>query len=172
MNFYEIKYIVIHCSATPPSQNIGRDEIDRMHKNKGWNKIGYHFVIKRDGTLEKGRAMTEVGAHAYGYNQVPKYQRPLSWGICLIGGVDEEGKSVDNFEPEQYETLKNFLPGLIIQAPNAELFGHRDLSPDINGDGVIEPFEFLKDCPCFSVANFAARNGLTRSQMRLHLANK
>lgn len=167
--FHEIEYIVVHCSATPPSMDIGRDEIDEMHKKKGWKEIGYHFVIKQDGTFEKGRAMNRVGAHAYGFNKVPDAWRPMSWGICLIGGVDEDNNSVDNFTPEQYETLKNILPGLIVQAPKAKVVGHRDLSPDVNGDGVIDETEFLKDCPCFSVANFLSRNGLNRDQLLLHL---
>ena len=51
----ETKYIVIHCSQTRPSQKWGAKEIDRIHREKGWLKIGYHTVIKRDGIIEQGR---------------------------------------------------------------------------------------------------------------------
>ena len=58
------KYIVIHCSQTRPSQNIGAKDIDRWHRERGWLKIGYHKVIKRDGTVEQGREDDAIGAHS------------------------------------------------------------------------------------------------------------
>ena len=59
----ETKYIIIHCSATRPSQDIGFEEINRWHRAKGWLMCGYHFIIKRNGTIEDGRLTDEVGAH-------------------------------------------------------------------------------------------------------------
>jgi hypothetical protein len=85
-----IKYLIVHCSATSEKQDIGAKEIDSWHRAKGWSGIGYHFVIRRDGTIEQGRALHKYGAHAYGYNKV-------SLGICMIGGVAANGKAEDNF---------------------------------------------------------------------------
>ena len=140
----DIKYIVVHCSATKRTQDIGVVEINRWHRDRGWSGIGYQFVIRRDGTVETGRPINKVGAHAYGYNRI-------SWGICMVGGLDYQGDPVDNFTPPQYDALRAVVTTLKAFAPDAEVLGHRDLSPDINGDGVIEKWEWLKSCPCFDV---------------------
>ena len=76
----ETSYIVIHCSQTRPSQNIGAKEIDRWHRERGWLKIGYGTVIKRDGTIERGREDDEVQAAVKGYNHT-------SFNLCLVGGA-------------------------------------------------------------------------------------
>src|SRR5690606_114532 len=76
-----INLLVIHCAATTPLMDIGAKEIDVWHKQRGWSKIGYHFVIRRNGVIEKGRDISEVGAHVEGYNK-------NSIGICMVGGID------------------------------------------------------------------------------------
>ena len=63
-----LKYLVVHCSATPASRDIGAKEIDLMHRQKGWRCIGYHYVIRRDGRVEAGRPENEPGAHVEGHN--------------------------------------------------------------------------------------------------------
>lgn len=127
-----VKYLVVHCSATPASQNIGVKEIDRMHRERGFLKVGYHFIIKRDGTVEKGRALDEVGAHVEGYNSV-------SVGICLIGGVTKDLQPENNFTLDQFHALAVLLKSLHVQFPAAVVQGHRDF-PDVH-----------KACPCFDV---------------------
>ena len=94
-------YIVLHCSQTRPSQNIGAKEIDRWHREIGWLKIGYHKVLRRDGTEENGRGIDEIGAHVKDYNH-------NSIGICLVGGAKEENwkEEQDNFSGEQWDSLK------------------------------------------------------------------
>lgn len=143
----DIKYIAVHCSATKPDQNIGVNEIDAMHKAKGWDGVGYHFVIKQDGGLEIGRPLEKAGAHVFGFNRV-------SWGLCLIGGLDENGNYSHEYSGAQIRTLRQIITSLLLMAPGADLKGHRDFSPDINGDGVIDEFEFIKACPCFDVATW------------------
>lgn len=147
----EIKYIVIHCSATKASQNIDIRDIDRWHRGKGWEGVGYHYVITRDGRVQGGRSLNEPGAHTKGHN----YQ---SWGVCLVGGLDLDGKPENNFTQEQFAALRQLLVSLHAMAPNAHILGHRDLSPDINGDGMIQRNEWLKDCPCFDVGEWLAMN--------------
>ena len=128
----EINKVVIHCSATKPSMDICAEEIRQWHKERGWNDIGYHDVIRRDGTLEKGRDISIAGAHAKGHNF-------SSIGVCLIGGVDGNGKGEDNFAIIQKQNLRVYLDFMALRFPDAEILGHRDI------EGV------KKDCPCFNV---------------------
>lgn len=140
-----IKYLVVHCSASSPKNPaISILDIDRMHKQRGFSCVGYHFFIKRDGTIEKGRPDTVAGAHVEGFNMV-------SLGICMAGGIDEKGKAENNFTPPQFASLAALIKQLEVTYPTAKTLGHRDLSPDKNKDGVISPSEWMKDCPCFDV---------------------
>lgn len=147
-------FIVLHCSATKRDQDIGRDEIDGWHKERGWKGCGYHKIIRRDGTVEDGRGIDEVGAHAYGYNL-------RSVGVCIVGGLDDAGGACNNFGSAQLVALGSVLDDLLEAYPEAQVVGHRDLSPDIDGDGVIEPFEWTKECPAFSAEEMVA--GITKS---------
>lgn len=131
------KFIVVHCSASQPLPNIDAKTIDRWHREKGWQKIGYHFVIKTDGTVESGRAIDEVGAHVAGHNS-------NSIGICMVGGVDHDGKSVNNFKVAQFKALRKLINSLLVDYPNAVILGHRDF-PNVK-----------KDCPCFDVNDWWA----------------
>ena len=147
-----IRYLVVHCAATPPSRDIGVAEIRVMHKQRGFNDVGYHYVLRRDGRVEKGRADTVAGAHVQGVNSV-------SLGICLVGGVDAKGQPENNYTSAQFAALQSLLTKLQGQHPVAEILGHRDLSPDKNGDGKISPNEWLKACPCFDVRAWLKAEG-------------
>lgn len=127
-----INLIVVHCAATNPNMDIGAAEIRKWHTDKGWDDIGYHNVIRRNGTLEHGRDLAISGAHAKGYNQ-------FSIGVCLVGGVDIENNPTDNFTDEQYTTLRGYLDTMLDAFPNSEIVGHRDL-PGVS-----------KACPSFDV---------------------
>lgn len=127
-----VDYLVVHCSATSPSQDIGANEIRQWHQSKGWLDIGYHFVIRRDGTLETGRPVGTRGAHAKGFNHV-------SQGICLIGGINKAGEPENNFTNTQLTTLKSLLDTLKHYHPEASIVGHTDL-PGVS-----------KACPSFDV---------------------
>ena len=103
--------------------DVSAKDIDRWHRERGWLGIGYHFVIKRDGTLEKGRHISASGAHAKGYNN-------RSIGICLVGGVAEDKKTPENnFTEAQMLSLKCLLMKLTEDFPQAEVIGHRDVNP-------------------------------------------
>lgn len=130
-----IKYLAVHCSATKPSMNIGRDEIYTWHRRRGMRDVGYHYIIRRNGMIEKGRNDDTPGAHVRGYNTE-------SLGICMVGGVDDSGASVDNYELEQYVSLAKLLEVLKLMYPNAAIQGHRDF-PNV-----------AKDCPCFDVKSW------------------
>lgn len=141
-------FIVVHSSATRASSDIGIDEIRTWHVDQnGWRDVGYAAVIRRDGEIEFGRHFDDVGAHVRGYNS-------RSVGICMVGGLDEDGNAEDNYTDAQYMSLYFLIATLKLAYPGAEVLGHRDLSPDLDGDGVIEEHEWLKECPCFDVRSW------------------
>ncbi len=143
------KMITVHCSATQPAADIGAAEIRKWHKDKGWSDIGYHAVIRRNGSVEAGRPEWKVGAHVAGHNTD-------NLGVCLVGGINPQGKAENNFTPEQMAALRQVLQGWMkkYSIPAGKVMGHRDWSPDKNGDGKITPNEFMKDCPCFDVRSW------------------
>jgi len=130
----EVEQIVVHCTATRPSQNIGVADIDAWHRHRGFLGCGYHIIIKRDGTIEHGRELDEVGAHARGFNH-------SSLSVALVGGVTEDDvkKSEMNFTDIQFTVLREVLTELTTAHPTAQVLGHRDL-PNVQ-----------KDCPSFDV---------------------
>ncbi len=127
--------------------DVDISDVDKWHKARGWGGVGYHYFIKRDGTTQAGRPLDKVGAHVKGHN----YQ---SWGVCLAGGLDDQGRLENNFTLKQMDALDAVVTNLKSMAPQAVVLGHRDLSPDVNGDGVIEKHEWIKDCPCFEVRDW------------------
>lgn len=128
-------FICVHCSATTDKQNIGAADIDKWHRKQGWACIGYHYVIRRDGTVETGREESVVGAHVANHNS-------NSIGICMVGGVDANdiNKAVNNFTEAQFKSLKQLLIDLRVRYPKAKIQGHRDF-PNVK-----------KACPSFDVA--------------------
>lgn len=151
--------LVVHVTATPPSANIGAKEVDAMHRARGFNGIGYHYVIRRNGKVEPGRPENQVGAHVENFNSI-------SVGVSLVGGVDAKGRPQDNKTPEQERALEQLLRELSGRYPGAKICGHRDLSPDRDGDGVIEHGEWIKACPCFDAIPWAAAHGLPAAAIR------
>ena len=135
----ETKLIIVHCSATQPKADIGKKEIDRWHRQKGWFGIGYHFVIRRNGTVETGRDLMAAGAHAQGYNDI-------SVGVCLVGGIDEKMRPENNFTPEQWDSLIKLLKELKEKFPEATIIGHNEVAK--------------KACPSFNVQKWKAEVNL------------
>lgn len=163
------EFIVLHCSATRANQaSIGAAEIRAMHTTpvsrggRGWSDIGYHWVIKRDGTVEQGRRPeNSVGAHVEGWNA-------KTLGVCLVGGLNNAtGRPEDNFTAAQQASLRRLVGELLRRYPTAKVLGHRDLSPDRNGDGIITANEYLKACPCFDARAWARANGFPAAPVRL-----
>lgn len=128
--------IVLHCAATRPSMDIGLREIRQWHVQQGWLDVGYHYIIRRDGTVETGRPHGVVGSHVKGHNSD-------SVGVCLVGGVDDNLKPQNNFTDAQWKALDLLVwETLVPMYPNATLKGHRDLDSG-------------KACPSFDVAEWA-----------------
>ena len=114
----KINNIIVHCSATKPNQDFGVDDIKAWHKAQGWSDVGYHFVVKLDGTIEKGRPLEVRGAHVKGHNAD-------SIGVCYIGGIDENGRPADTRTEDQRESLDLLLTFLSYRF-NAPISGHND----------------------------------------------
>ena len=140
----DINLIVIHCTATKGGIDYNVKHIRGMHLARGFNDIGYHFLIHLDGEIERGRPWDKMGAHAKGYNSD-------SIGIAYVGGVDKEGKAKDTRTTAQIHALRASVGIIKAQYPMVRVVGHRDLSVDLNGDGVISKNEWMKQCPSFDV---------------------
>ncbi|CAK7014236.1 MAG: hypothetical protein BACD_01110 [Bacteroides rodentium] len=141
----KIDYIVVHCSATREGCTLTPEALEAEHRRRGFRTTGYHYYIRRDGTTVPTRPLELAGAHAKGYNK-------HSIGICYEGGLDTAGRPKDTRTPEQRSALRLLVHQLLQQFRNARVCGHRDLSPDLDGDGTVEPREWVKQCPCFDVA--------------------
>lgn len=101
-----IQHIVIHCSATAEGKEITAADVDKWHKAKGWEGIGYHFFIKLDGTIELGRRIKQIGSHVAGHNK-------NSIGICYAGGVETDNKTPkDTRTKAQMESMKKLVQDL------------------------------------------------------------
>ena len=118
-----IKRIVMHYSATYPDQDIGATQIDEWHRARGFARIGYHYVIRRDGLVQTGRPENVVGAHVRGHNTG-------SIGICVVGGLDRAtgaNVGVDNRTPAQIAAQIKLTRDILRRHPGAQVMGHRDL---------------------------------------------
>ena len=140
----KIDMIVIHCSATRADVPLSPRQLDEMHRQRGFDGCGYHYYVRRDGEICTMRPVDRPGAHAKGYNQ-------HSIGVCYEGGLDEQGRPADTRTELQKRSLRVLVRVLAMDFQTRRIVGHRDLSPDLNGDGVIEPEEWMKACPCFDV---------------------
>ena len=129
----KINILVIHCSDTPDEQNLKAIDIHKMHLSFGWDGIGYHKIICRNGNVENGRPEFWIGAHTFGKNET-------SLGVCLIG------KS--NFTDLQFKSLELILKSWKINYPNAEIKGHNNA------------INTKKTCPNFNVKAWCEMRGL------------
>ena len=128
-----ITLIIVHCSAVRPDQTSSAAQIDTWHRRQGWKLgIGYHYVIRRDGTIEPGRPEWMIGAHCHVKGQ---NHNAHSIGVCYEGGLDIRGQPADTRTKAQKASLRGLLEDLHARYPRAVIVGHHDLNPQ-------------KDCPC------------------------
>lgn len=147
-----IDEIVIHCSATREGKDVSADTIDASHKARNFSSyvsdrrtryIGYHYLVHRDGRIEECRPLERIGCHASGHNA-------RSIGVCYIGGLDSSENPKDTRTEAQKAALVKLIRELKRKFPAIKrVIGHRDTSPDLNGNGIIDPYEYIKACPCF-----------------------
>ena len=135
--------IIIHCAATKASIDIGYKEIREWHVDQnGWDDVGYHFIIKRNGQYEKGRPEGYSGAHAPSHNS-------RSIGICLVGGMADDGGPENNFTLEQFLTLKDLINMIMDKYSDiTEILGHCDIQ------------ENKPNCPGFNVKEWLNKEAI------------
>ena len=126
-----INMIVVHCSATRADCALTTEDLETIHRRRGFRGIGYHYYIRKDGTVINTRALELVGAHAKGHNS-------HSIGICYEGGLDADRRPADTRTPEQTEQFILLLMRMVKIFPGVRIRGHRDM-----------PGSIPKACPCF-----------------------
>lgn len=132
--------IVIHCSATPETMDIGVDKIREWHVDDNkWDDVGYHHIITRNGTLEPARPEEMQGSH----NPKTNYR---SVAVCMIGGSNSNGDWENNFVDPQWVTLKALLLNLIEKYEIKKIIGHYQVDD-------------RKQCPSFKVPEYLEQNG-------------
>lgn len=135
-----IKYIFVHCTASQQTATV--QQILKEFTQRGWRIPGYHYIVDPKGMLTQLVAEDRASNGVKGYNAE-------SINVAYIGGIDSKKKAIDNRTPEQKKTLLNILTRLKKKYPNAIIMGHRDISPDKNHNGIVDPWERIKECPCF-----------------------
>ena len=130
----QIKRIFIHCTAGPQTQTV--EEIQKYWKTHNkWNSPGYHYIIKPDGEIVNLQPEDKPSNGVQGYNST-------SINVCYIGGVDKQGRPVDNRTDAQKASLIAILKDLKSRYPDAEILGHREIWGQ-------DPSKWHKMCPCF-----------------------
>lgn len=137
-----ITRIFVHCTASYQATTT-EATLRNEFKSKGWKNPGYHYVIKPDGGIINMLDENRVANGVQGYNS-------NSIHVSYIGGIDKaHPKGIDNRTDAQKTTLVELLTKLKKKYPNAKIMGHRDISPDKNKNGIVDPWERIKECPCF-----------------------
>ena len=139
-----IDYIFVHCTATSQRTTIESLRLywrEKLH----WIFPGYHYVVMPGGEIEKLCELTTIANGVKGYNR-------SSIHVAWLGGIDRCGRPTDNRTVNQKASLFCILHKFATHYPNAKILGHRDISPDLNHNGIVDPWERIKECPCFDVA--------------------
>ena len=123
-----ITKIIVHCTATKEGQTVTVPDVIRWHKARGFNTIGYHYLIGLNGERWNGRPIEQIGAHTTGHNT-------NSIGICYVGGLDMNLKPKDTRTPAQKTALISLIKELKQKYLQATIHGHREFAN--------------KACPCF-----------------------
>ena len=138
--------VIVHGSETQSNKNIGSIEINNIHKKLGHDGIVYHYVIRRDGRLQRGRPADRESEHTNSHNK-------FSLAVCLVGGINLptgdvnplDNRSESAFTREQFTTLERFLEAFFMKVPGGLVFGHNELESDV-------------DDPYFSVMDYVEKN--------------
>ena len=139
-----ISLIVVHCSATREDKSFTEHDLDVCHRRRGFNGVGYYFYIRKNDSTKTTREIERIGAHTKGHNL-------NSIGICYEGSLDYHNRPADTRTEWQIHSMHVLILTLLRDYLGCRICGHRDLSPDLNGNGEIELEEWAKACPCFEV---------------------
>jgi len=155
----KITLLAVHCSATMAGRAFSAESIRQMHTTpkvrggNGWSTVGYHATIELDGKIVRLLDEARPGIHIKGHNA-------NSLAVCYIGGIGLDGKPADTRTPAQQRAMDEVLRDWRRRYPDAPIRGHRDMSPDLDGDGGVEKHEWLKACPCFDAPEWCRSVGI------------
>tara|TARA_R110002049_G_scaffold136795_3_gene296658 strand:+ start:95 stop:532 length:438 start_codon:yes stop_codon:yes gene_type:complete len=140
----EINKIILHCTATPEGRDISAATVKKWHTDKGWSDIGYHYVVKLDGTVEEGRPVERQGAHVRGRNKD-------SIGVSYVGGCDASMNPKDTRTEDQVLSLDELIANLLDRYPGSTLHGHNEFSSKACPSFDVQEeykdiIEYFKDC--------------------------
>ena len=124
-----VRYLIVHCTATRCTADYRPEDLIRDHEARGWSAVGYHFFIRKNGQIYQFRRTDEKGAHCRGRNA-------QSIGIAYEGGLDDDAEPADTMTNLQIDSMRVLIKALARQFPNIVVRGHRDFNP-------------AKACPCF-----------------------
>lgn len=151
----DIRYIVLHTTATKLDTKV--ESIQRYWKTElGWKNPGYHFMYDKEGKEYQLAPLEQICNGVQGYNKYCVH-------LATIGGMNDKGEYVDNRTEAQKQAVERRVRLLHAQFPKAIIQGHRDFSPDKNKNGIIEPHEWIKACPLYSVKEWLVEIGFKSS---------
>lgn len=134
----------MHCTASRGDADV--ESVRAVFRARGWKRPGYHYVIDASGEVTQllDESLTANGVRGYNATSVH---------VAYIGGIDAGGRPADTRTEAQRRALRTVVAEVLSRHPDAEVLGHRDISPDTNGNGIVDPWERIKECPCFDVKN-------------------
>ena len=153
----KLKYLVIHCTATPEGREVSADDIRHWHTDpvskggRGWKQVGYTDMIHLDGSVERLVKNNEDAAvdpweitnGVKGYNSVSRH-------IVYVGGLSRDGKSAkDTRTTAQRRSLEAYCRQFHNRFPDVKIVGHNELA--------------AKDCPNFNVQTWLKAVGIVKN---------
>lgn len=136
-------YIALHHAA---AITCSAQDIDNWHKNNGWSGIGYHYFVRKDGSIYRGRPEWALGAHVSGMNN-------CSLGICAEGNYDTE----KTMPTAQKAAILTLIKDVLSRYPKAKVVGHRDIGSS-DCPGKYYPLDYFKNY------NYTESEDLTMTQ--------
>ena len=132
----EITEVVCHWTETPTNKNIGSEEINNLHVDQGLNGIGYHYMIRRDGSIQRGRPVNIEGEHAINHNQ-------RSIAVCFVGGINVPSETINltqyisssSLTRSQFNSFDHFCRAFYNVWPGGQIVGHSDIDTLTNDPG-------------------------------------
>lgn len=144
-----IRFLTIHCSAHPAGRDVTVAQMNAIAMQR-FRQRSYHWIVTLDGVAHRNMEDHQRGAHVGGHNTG-------NIGVCIVGGLAADGKTCENtMNPAQEAALRRIVADYQMRVPGIIIRGHRDWSPDRNGNGKVDRHEWLKCCPSFDVAEWLA----------------
>lgn len=151
----QLKYLVIHCTATPEGRDVTPEDIRRWHTSpvsaggRGWKQVGYTDLVRLDGTVERlvnnnedaNVDPWEITNGAKGYNSISRH-------IVYAGGCDRSNKPKDTRTAAQEKALVAYVRDFHRRFPKIRIIGHNEIA--------------AKACPSFDVQKWLKSIGINQ----------